>query len=55
MSDSHKHIEDLIEKACAAVKPDDAMRYSQAALNAANAVLGLAAARKQAADGAPQA
>ena len=36
MDTSVKHIEELIAKAAAAEKSDDAMRFSQAALNAAN-------------------
>ncbi len=35
---TEKKIEALIEKAAAADKPDDAMRFAQAALNAAHAV-----------------
>ena len=42
MSDSKKKIADLIDKAAAATESGDAMRFSQAALNAANAVVGLA-------------
>lgn len=37
MSDMRKNVIDLIAKAAAAEKSDDAMRFSQAALNAANA------------------
>lgn len=36
-----KLIEDLITKAANAEKSEDAMRYAQAALNAANAVIGM--------------
>ena len=36
----------LIEKAAKAEKSEDAMRFSQAALNAANAILGLNHAQK---------
>lgn len=32
-----KHVEDLVAKAAKAEKSEDAMRYSQAALNAAHA------------------
>jgi len=38
MSASKKQVKDLITKAAAAEKPDDAMKLSQAALNAANAL-----------------
>lgn len=33
-----KHVEALITKAAEALKADDAMKFSQAALNAANAM-----------------
>lgn len=36
-----KDIEALVKKAAAADKSEDAMRYAQAALNAANAFIGL--------------
>lgn len=36
------NVETLIRKAAAADKSEDAMRFAQAALNATNAVLGLA-------------
>ena len=36
-----KHIERLIKKAAEADKSEDAMRFSQAALNAANAFIGM--------------
>jgi len=36
-----EHVKSLIEKAAKADKPEDAMKLSQAALNAANAVIGL--------------
>lgn len=42
MTESKKHIEDLIAKAAKAQDSGDAMRFAQAALNAANAILGLA-------------
>lgn len=38
MSEMTKQIEELIAKAASAVKSDDAMRFSQAACNAANAL-----------------
>jgi hypothetical protein len=38
MTEHFKHITTLIEKAAKAEKSDDAMRYSQAATNAANAL-----------------
>lgn len=38
MIDKSKEIETLIEKAAKAEKSDDAMRFSQAACNAANAM-----------------
>jgi hypothetical protein len=41
MSDLKVHVESLIAKAAKAEKSDDAMRFSQAALNAANAVISL--------------
>ncbi len=41
MNDNEKKIDELIAKAASAEKSEDAMRYSQAALNAANAVIGL--------------
>lgn len=37
----NKHIEELIVKAAAAEKSEDAMRFSQAACNAANALAAL--------------
>jgi hypothetical protein len=37
-----KHVEALIKKAAEADKSDDAMRFSQAACNAANAMCALA-------------
>jgi len=39
MTDAFKNIESLIVKAAAADKSDDAMRFSQAAVNAANALI----------------
>jgi hypothetical protein len=41
-----KHVEDMIKKAGEAAKPDDAMKFSQAALNAANAIIGLNGMKK---------
>jgi hypothetical protein len=41
-----KHVEDMIEKAANSDNPDDAMKFSQAALNAANAIIGLNAMKK---------
>lgn len=38
---SEKHVEELIAKAAAADKADDAMKFSQAAANAANALCAL--------------
>ncbi len=38
MSDETKNIEELVRKAAEAEKSEDAMRYSQAACNAANAI-----------------
>ena len=37
-----KHVETLIKKAAEAEKADDAMKFSQAACNAANAMCALA-------------
>jgi hypothetical protein len=41
MSDLKKHIEILVKKAAEAHDSADAMRFAQAALNAANALCGL--------------
>ena len=41
MDDMKKHIEALIGRAAAADKSDDAMKFSQAAVNAANALCAL--------------
>jgi hypothetical protein len=38
MTDLKKHAESMISKASAAEKSEDALRFSQAALNAANAI-----------------
>lgn len=43
-NDAAKSVEVLIEKAAAATKSDDAMRFSQVACNAANAMCALATA-----------
>lgn len=47
MSDTKKHVEALIEKAAKAEDSGDAMRFSQAAVNAANAMCAAQAAIKQ--------
>jgi hypothetical protein len=44
MSDLKKQVEGLIEKAGASEKSDDALKFSQAATNAANAMCALRAA-----------
>lgn len=41
MTDLKAHVESLIAKAAKTDKSEDAMRFSQAALNAANAVISL--------------
>jgi hypothetical protein len=46
MTELKKHVESLIAKAAEADKSEDAMRLSQAAVNAANAICALAAALK---------
>ena len=38
MTDKSKEVEDLIDKAAKAEKSEDALRFSQAACNAANAM-----------------
>ena len=38
MSDNKKYVEDLIKKAAETLDSQDAMRFSQAAANAANAL-----------------
>ena len=43
MDDLKKHIEKMIERAGASDRADEAMKFSQAALNAANALCSLAA------------
>lgn len=42
-----KEVEALIKKAAEATKADDAMKFSQAAVNAANALCALAIAEKK--------
>jgi hypothetical protein len=37
MDDVEKQVKELVSKAAGAALPDDAMKYAQAALNAANA------------------
>lgn len=44
MTDLKKHVEDMIAKAGGAEKADDALKFSQAALNAANAMCSLSIA-----------
>ena len=41
MTDQKVHVEAMIKKAAEADKADDAMKFAQAALNAANAIIGL--------------
>lgn len=41
-----KHIQTMIEKAAKAEKSDDAMKFSQAACNAANALCALQSAKR---------
>lgn len=41
MMDLKKHVEAMIKKAAEAEKSEDAMRFSQAAVNAANAICSL--------------
>lgn len=47
MSDMEKHVEAMIKKAADAADSGDAMRFAQAALNAANAVIGLTDLKKR--------
>lgn len=42
MYELKKQVESMIDKAAAAYKSEDALRFSQAALNAANAMCALA-------------
>lgn len=46
MSDMKKHVEELIKQAAEAEDSGDAMRFSQAAVNAANAMCALQNAAK---------
>lgn len=46
MSQSADHVEAMIAKAAQAEKADDAMKFSQAACNAANAMCALGAAKR---------
>lgn len=46
MSELRKHVESLIEKAGKAEKADDALKFSQSATNAANAMCALKSAEK---------
>ncbi len=46
MKDQLKHVETLLKLAAEAKDSGDAMRYSQAALNAANAIIGLSNLKK---------
>lgn len=41
-----KHVEDMIAKAAKAEKSDDALKFSQAACNAANALCALGSAKR---------
>ncbi len=43
---TNENVTALIDKAAKADKADDAMKFSQAALNAANALIGLANTKK---------
>lgn len=45
MSTQETHVEALIAKAASAAKADDAMKFSQAACNAANAMCALASSK----------
>ena len=47
MSEMKKHVETLIEKAGKSEKADDALKYSQAACNAANAMCALKTAAEK--------
>ena len=47
MSDLKKYVEDLIEKAGKSAKSDDALKFSQAATNAANAIRALHTAKAE--------
>jgi hypothetical protein len=47
MSDKTKEVEELIDKAAKADKSDDALRFSQAACNAANAMCAVKASKEK--------
>ena len=47
MNDLKKYVEELIEKAGKSLKSDDALRFSQAATNAANAMCALRVAESK--------
>lgn len=47
MSDLKKHVEEMISKAGACARSEDALRFSQAALNAANALCSLKVVEKK--------
>lgn len=47
MNENEKAVDSLIQKAAKAEKSEDAMRFSQAACNAANAMCGLRGAGKK--------
>ncbi len=47
MNDKTKEVEQLIDKAAKAEKSDDALKFSQAACNAANALCALMHALKE--------
>ncbi len=47
MTEQEKQIKELITKAAGAEKSEDALRFSQAAVNAANAMVALGNAPKQ--------
>ena len=46
MDEQEKQIKELIAKAAKADKSDDALKFSQAACNAANALCGIVGARR---------
>ena len=50
MADNFANVEKLINKAAQSDKPDDAMKFAQAALNAANAICCQISAKAQASD-----
>jgi hypothetical protein len=47
MKDQEAQVKEMIAKAAKAEKSDDALKFSQAALNAANAMISLRSATKQ--------